>query len=115
MGLEAQGRVLRKKFNPLKVARESVVRRYVSQRCAAGIQVETPLAELSEALDNEEEAEKFLGDPMFWRYFMDIDQIRVFRTTSVEFRNLRIMFWECILYIVFLCVFTLFIFALQSP
>jgi hypothetical protein len=116
MGLEVegQGRILRKKFNPLKVAKESVVRRYQSQRCAAGIQVETPLAELSEALDDEHEAEKFLGDPMFWRFFTDIDQLRVFRPSSVEFRNLRIMFWECLAYIVFLGVFTLFIFALQS-
>jgi hypothetical protein len=115
MGLEAQGRTLRKKFNPLKVARESVVRRYQSQRCAAGIEVETPLAELSEALDDEHEAEKFIGDPMFWRYFMDIDQLRVFRPTSVEFRNLRIMFLECLAYLLFLFLFTLFIFALQSP
>jgi hypothetical protein len=115
MGLEAEGRILRKKFNPLKVARESVVQRYQSQRCAAGIQVETPLAELSEALDDEHEADKFLGDPMFWRYFMDIDQLRVFRPTSVEFRNLRIMFWECIAYIIFLVLFTIFIFTLQSP
>jgi hypothetical protein len=115
MGLEAEGRTLRKKFNPIKVARESVVRRYQSQRCAAGIKVETPLAELSEALDDEHEAEKFIGDPMFWRHFMDIDQLRVFRPTSVEFRNLRIMFWEWIAYMFFLFLFTLFIFALQSP
>jgi hypothetical protein len=115
MGLEVEGHVLRKKFNPLKVAKESVVRRFQSQRCAAGIQIETPLAELSEALDDEREAEKFLGDPMFWRYFMDIDQLRVFRPTSVEFRNLRIMFWECLAYLAFLAIFTLFIFALQSP
>ena len=30
--------------------------------------VETPLAELSEALDDDTEADKFLGDPMFWRH-----------------------------------------------
>merc|ERR1719271_872491 len=45
---------------------------------------------------------------------MDIDQNRIYRTTSVEFRNLRLMFWELVYYCVFIFVFTIFVLSLQS-
>merc|ERR1719183_2162455 len=68
-----------------------------------------------QALEDEREAEKFLADPMFWRDFTSIEQSRIFRTTSVEYRNLWLMFWETFFYLLFVVVFTMMIFALQSP
>merc|ERR1719265_268677 len=99
----------------MKVARMSIVKRFRTTRAAAGISIYTPLGELNEALEDEKEAEKFLADPMFWRDYTSIDQFRIFRTTSVEYRNLWIMFWETVCYVILVILFTLMIFALQSP
>jgi hypothetical protein len=101
-------------LDPRKVSRESVVKRFKTQRAAAGIQIDSPLAELREALEDEKEAMKFLGDPMFWRDFTSIEQNRIFRISSVEYKNLWLMFWETIFYLVFIFIFTAFVFTLQS-
>jgi hypothetical protein len=111
---EEKGGVKSIVFNPKAAARESVVKRLVSQRSAAGITTQTPLSELKEALDDPTEANKFIADPMFWNNYTDIDQSRIFKTTSVEFKNLNIMFWEFILYTVFVFFFSIFVFTLQS-
>ena len=74
-----------------QVARQSVVKRFKTERAAAGIRTDTQLAELREALEDEKEADKFLGDPMFWRDYNSIEQSRIFRVSSVEYRNLWIM------------------------
>jgi hypothetical protein len=115
MKLEQKDRTLYTTFNPMKVARMSIVKRFRTTRAAAGISIYTPLGELKEALEDEKEAEKFLADPMFWRDFTSIEQSRIFRTTSVEYRNLWLMFWETLFYIFFVVMFTMMIFALQSP
>lgn len=101
-------------LDPRKVARESVVKRFKTQRAAAGIQIDSQLAELREALEDEDEADKFLGHPMFWRDFTSIEQTRIYRISSVEYKNLRLMFWETIFSIVFIFIFTVFVFTLQS-
>jgi len=103
------------KLNPRKAARESIVKRFKSNRTAAGITLDTPLGELREALEDEKEADKFLGDPMFWQYPMSIEQKRICRPTTVEYRNLKLMCCETLFYFFLVIFFTIFIFTLQSP
>jgi hypothetical protein len=97
-----------------KVARQSVVKRFKTERAAAGIRTDTQLAELREALEDEKEADKFLGDPMFWRDYNSIEQSRIFRVSSVEYRNLWIMFWETVFYLSFVLIFTSFALEMSS-
>jgi len=103
-----------KPFNPIKISRTSIVKRFAAQRGAAGITLDTPLGELREALEDESEADKFLMDPMFWKNIDSIDQRRILRTSSVEYRNLKIMCGETCCYFIFLIFFTVYIFGLQS-
>ncbi|CAJ1344739.1 unnamed protein product [Effrenium voratum] len=39
---------------------------------------------------------------MFWKFFEDIDANRIYHTNSVEYRNLKVMFFETLFYLVLL-------------
>ena len=63
MKLEMKERMLFTPFNPKKIARMSIVKRFRTTRAAAGISIHTPLGELREALEDEREAEKSASAP----------------------------------------------------
>ncbi|KAF4663913.1 putative tubulin polyglutamylase ttll1, partial [Perkinsus chesapeaki] len=52
-------------------------------------------------LEDPDESKKFLGDPIWWKCFDQIDKRRIFKTSSAEYKNLRIMFFDALAYIAF--------------
>jgi hypothetical protein len=112
-----QPKIVYRKFKPDEVWGQSTVKRFQSKREADGIVVLTPLDELREALEDDQskEAQRFIADPMFWKHMGCIDQTRIFRTTSIEFRNLKVIFFETVGYIFFFFIFVIMLFLLQSP
>jgi len=75
---------------------------------------ESPLVQLREILEEATDKGRFVGDTMFWKYFEDIDINRIFHTSSVEYRNLRVMFWEVCFYVALMIMFTIYVYQLQS-
>lgn len=73
-----------------------------------------PLATLHEAFEEEQDTEKFIGDTIFWKYFEDIDVRHIYKKSSIEFRNLQIMFFETVFFAFFLCWITAYVYELQS-
>ncbi|CAD7939221.1 unnamed protein product [Amoebophrya sp. A120] len=62
---------------------------------------QTTLAQLHDVFE-EGEGLEFLGDPMWWRYPEDIDTDRIYITTGVEFRQIRLMAREVIFHFLLL-------------
>lgn len=93
--------------------RDVVIRKINHRRRVHGI--ESPLTRLKEIFETSPDKDRFVGDTMFWKYFEDIDCERVKDTTSVEFRNLWIMFHETLAYVIFLLIFTAYCYMVQSP
>jgi len=70
------------------------------------------LKNLEDAFEEERDVDRFIGDKMFWQHFEDIDVRRIYRTSSCEYRNLKLMFFESTFYIILLAVLTSFVFEL---
>lgn len=87
------------------LTRDVVIRRLNNRHAASH---ESPLQTLQEIFEEADDKSRFVGDTMFWKYFEDIDIERVKDTKSVEYRNLKIMFYETIFYVVLLVIFTLY-------
>lgn len=99
-----------KKKQDTVLTRDVVIRRRNHRAQAKG---PSPLVKLKEVLEETTDKERFVGDTMFWKYFEDIDVERVTDTKSVEYMNLKVMFWETLAYILLLLVFTIYVFVLQ--
>lgn len=74
----------------------------------------SPLAQLQEIFEEAKDPVRFVGDTMFWKYFEDIEISRIYHTNSVEYMNLKVMFWETLFYVILLVVFTLYVSVLQT-
>mmetsp|Transcript_44913 Transcript_44913/g.80918 ORF Transcript_44913/g.80918 Transcript_44913/m.80918 type:complete len:1095 (-) Transcript_44913:255-3539(-) len=94
-----------KKRAEAPLTRDGVIRRINNRH---GSHHESPLATLQEIFEEARDKDRFVGDTMFWKYFEDIDPERVKDTKSVEYRNLMIMFYETIFYVVMLVIFTIY-------
>merc|ERR1740138_1424776 len=79
-----------------------------------GVKKVSPLSNLQEIFEEAPDKDRFIGDTMFWKYFEDINAERIKQTTSVEYRNLRIMCLETLFYLALLFLFTLYCYYLQS-
>lgn len=75
---------------------------------------ESPLTQLHEIFEEQTNTDRFVGDTMFWKYFEDIDVQHVYRHTSVEFKNLKIMFFETLFYFFLLIMLTSYVYELQT-
>jgi hypothetical protein len=75
----------------------------------------SPMVTLKEIFEEAADKDRFVGDTMFWKYFEDIDIDRVYHTTSVEYRNLKVMCRETFFYTLLLLLFTFYVYQLQSP
>jgi len=73
-----------------------------------------PLQQLREIFEEAKDKKRFVGDTMFWKYYEDIDTDRIYHTDSVEYMNLKVMFWETVFYICLLVIFTVYVFTLQN-
>lgn len=94
------------------VSRDAAIQRMKTWQASG----ESPLAQLHEIFEEQSQADtnRFVGDTMFWKYFEDIDVRHVYRHNSVEFKNLRIMFYETVFYFFLLVMTTSYVYELQS-
>merc|ERR1719326_1969716 len=76
--------------------------------------VETELAQLDSLLEEERDSNRYLGDTMFWREYEFISAKNVLRSSSIEYKNLKLMVYETIFYLVLLMVLTNFIWELNT-
>jgi len=74
----------------------------------------SPLSTLHQVHEDSTDPNRFIGDTMFWKYFDDINPDHIYHTSSVEFRNLKIMFFETCFYIFLVLMCTLFVYEIQS-
>jgi len=51
---------------------------------------------------------------MFWRSYEHINVKQVYRTSSIEYKSLKLMFYECVFYVSFLIMFTCFVVEVKS-
>lgn len=81
----------------------------------AGVDPEkNPLAFLDRLLDEERDTNLHFGDIRFWRHLEYIDTLQVYRTKSIEYKQLKLMFCEAIFYLAFLGVLTMLIISVRS-
>lgn len=69
---------------------------------------------LKDIFEETPDKDRFVGDVMFWKFFEDIDANRIYHTNSVEYRNLKVMFFETLFYLVLLGSVTAYAYNLQS-
>jgi hypothetical protein len=75
---------------------------------------ENPLGFLDRLLEEERHSNLHFGDVRFWRHLEYIDTAQIYRTKSLEYRTMKLMFCEAIFYFVFLFVLTGFIVQQRS-
>lgn len=75
---------------------------------------ESPLDFLNRLLEEEKRGNKHFGDVRFWKHIEHIDPQQVYRTTSLEFRNLKLMFYESFFYALYLLFLTILILDIRS-
>jgi hypothetical protein len=75
-----------------------------------------PLAFLDRLLPGDEERNTnlYFGDVRFWKHIEYVDTREIYSTKSLEYRTIKLMFCECIFYLVFLGFLTGFIVELRS-
>lgn len=102
---------LKKKRNQA-INRDIVLRRLAVQ--LTGKNEASPMVFLKDIFEEATDKDRFIGDTMFWKYFEDINCERVLHTNSVEYRNLKVMFFETIYYFFLLFLVTLYIYQLLT-
>eukprot|EP00401_Gymnodinium_catenatum_P024880 CAMPEP_0117467730 /NCGR_PEP_ID=MMETSP0784-20121206/5806_1 /TAXON_ID=39447 /ORGANISM="" /LENGTH=885 /DNA_ID=CAMNT_0005261707 /DNA_START=23 /DNA_END=2680 /DNA_ORIENTATION=+ len=100
-----------KKRPDVPLFRDMVLRKTIGKQQVKG---PSPLVMLQEVFEETLDKGRFVGITMFWKYFEDINIDRIKHVTSVEYRNLRLMFWETIFYAGLLFFFTLYCFNCMS-
>lgn len=81
----------------------------------AGIDPEkNPLAFLDRLLKDERDSNLHFGDIRFWQHLEYIDTAQIYRTSSLEYRTMKLMFCEAVFYIMFLGVLTGYIINMRS-
>jgi polycystin 1L2 len=72
------------------------------------------LRKLDRLLDDERDSNEFLGHTMFWRSYEHINVKQVYRASSIEYKSLKLMFYEMLFFIAFLVMFTCFVIEVKS-
>jgi len=101
----------KKKKRQISLSRDIVLKRLLRRQ---GKPKPSPVVQLQEIFEEAPDKGRFVGDTMFWKYFPDITIHRIYHTDSVEYRNLKVMFWETVFYIVLLIFFMAYVFVLQT-
>lgn len=102
-----------KKARPL--SRNDAIKKLAHESQAAHANA-SPLSTLHEVYEESAStnSNRFIGDTMFWKFFEDINPEHIYHTNSIEFRNLRLMFFETLFYVFLVLMFTFFVYELQS-
>jgi len=74
----------------------------------------SPMVLLKDIFEETQDKDRFVGDTMFWKYFEDINTSRIYHTNSVEYRNLKVMCFETVFYIILLAAVSIYAYQLQS-
>jgi len=61
-----------------------------------------PLAFLDRLLEEERDSNLHLGDVRFWKHIEYIQTAHIYRTSSLEYRTMKVMVFEAIFYLLFL-------------
>lgn len=72
-----------------------------------------PLNFVDRLLEDERDSNLHFGDVRFWKHIEFIDRQQIYRTTSLEYKVLKMMFCEAVFYIVFLMALTGFIIQIR--
>lgn len=75
---------------------------------------QTPLSFLDRLLPEERDSNLHFGDVRFWKHLEFIDVRQVYRTTSLEYRSLKMMFFEALFYAIFLFLLTGYLLTISS-
>merc|ERR1719440_310381 len=106
---EVEEKEKKKKDRPeVPLTRDAVIKRRNKKQ---DVHKKSPLVTLQEIFEETDDKDRFIGDTMFWKYFEDIDIDRVKDTKSVEYLNLRFMFFETLFYLLLLVLFTAYAFS----
>jgi len=95
------------------LSREIILRKLKERRRSAKPNPST-LAQLHDVFE-ENEGEEFIGDPMWWRHFEDIEVDRIYIPNSIEFRQVRLMFWEIVFFLFLAGYVTQYVLRLRIP
>mmetsp|Transcript_39512 Transcript_39512/g.80833 ORF Transcript_39512/g.80833 Transcript_39512/m.80833 type:complete len:894 (+) Transcript_39512:41-2722(+) len=101
----------KKSSRPLFLNRDIVIKRLHHRQQS---RKDSPMVLLKDIFEETPDKDRFVGDVMFWKFFEDIDATRIYHTNSVEYRNLKVMFFETLFYLVLLASVTLYAYNLQS-
>eukprot|EP00927_Polykrikos_kofoidii_P065497 TRINITY_DN61248_c0_g1_i1.p1 TRINITY_DN61248_c0_g1~~TRINITY_DN61248_c0_g1_i1.p1 ORF type:complete len:871 (+),score=212.53 TRINITY_DN61248_c0_g1_i1:79-2613(+) len=81
-----------------------------------GIEKEkNPLAFVDRLLPEERDSNLHFGDVRFWKHIEFIDVSQIFRTSSLEYRTMKLMFFEATFYVIFLIALTAYINVARPP
>eukprot|EP00931_Biecheleriopsis_adriatica_P104881 TRINITY_DN79495_c0_g1_i1.p1 TRINITY_DN79495_c0_g1~~TRINITY_DN79495_c0_g1_i1.p1 ORF type:complete len:855 (-),score=170.25 TRINITY_DN79495_c0_g1_i1:40-2604(-) len=70
-----------------------------------------PLSFLDRLLEEERHSNLYFGDVRFWKHLEHIDSSHIYRTTSLEYRTLKMMFCEGCFFFIFLIILTAYLVA----
>jgi len=101
----------KKSSRPLFLNRDIVIKRLHHRQQSKKA---SPMVLLKDIFEETPDKDRFVGDVMFWKFFEDIDANRIYHTNSVEYRNLKVMFFETLFYLVLLGSVTAYAYNLQS-
>lgn len=73
-----------------------------------------PLAFLDRLLDDERDSNLHFGDVRFWKHLEHVNTKQIYRTKSLEYRTLKMMFCEAVFYVFFLVTLTNFMIQLRT-
>lgn len=73
-----------------------------------------PLGFLDRLLDSERDSNLYFGDVRFWQHLEHIDINNLYRLSSLEYRTVKMMFFEAVFYALYLFFLTGFITSLRS-
>jgi len=76
--------------------------------------MEAGLSVLEEISPQAKDGGTWLGHCMFWKYFGDLNVKTIYRTNSIEYRTVKLMFYEAIFYIAFITLVTFFVVEYKS-
>lgn len=107
----AEQQARKKKKRQVVMCRDVVIKRLIKRD---GKPKPSPVVQLQEIFEEAPDKGRFVGDTMFWKFFPDIAINRIYHTDSVEYRNLWVMFWETVFFIVLLIFFMAYVYLLQS-
>jgi hypothetical protein len=81
-----------------------------------GIEQENnPLAFVDRLLEKERDSFLHFGDVRFWRHMEYIETPQIYRTKSLEYRTMKLMFFEAAFWVLFLVFLTIYIVHTRPP